>query len=720
MSVIQLRRRCLLQGGLAGGLMVAVAPLRASATAGDAGGQELQGWVRITRDGSVTVLSNTSEIGQGTGTAIAQILADELDLDWRRVSLAMAPLEKRYFNPHWEEYGTYGSGGVAYQMEPLRRAGAQARAMLVAAAAGQWQVAASECDTSSGEVVHPASGRRTAYGQLVELAARQPVPADAPLMPRERLRYIGRDMPRLDIPAKTDGSAVFGVDVRMRGLLSAAIVQCPVFGGRLAGVDSAPVLRMPGVRQVVLLDDAVAVVADSYWRAQKAADALQPRWDLRRARRPDSARYMAALRKAVRGEGATFLPANTSAAQVKARYAQAARRVRRSVERTYAVPFLAHATLEPMNATARVCEGSAELWVPTQSQTGTQNAVAALLGLPVTAVTVHTTLAGGGFGRRMELDFALQATRIAQACGAPVKLIWSRAQDLQHDFYRPAAVVRVTAGLDGAGMPVALRVDSACESILQHSRLGEWREYARPVDNSAAGDLPDYYRFAAIQMQITTVDVGVPVGFWRAVAATQNVFAYECLMDELAQGARMDALAYRRALLPPDGRERRVLDLLAERSAWQRGPAPGRHRGMAFSRANGSLVGHVVELSVDAGRKVQLHQVWTVIDCGIAVNPHNVRAQVEGCIVFALSAAFHGEITLRGGAVQQSNFHDYRLLGLAATPKMDVQIVENQEKPGGAGEEAVGGLAPALVNALFAATGQRIRELPLSCSGFSI
>lgn len=717
MSGVQLGRRRLLQGGVAGGLVVAIGPLRAAS--GEGGGQELQGWVRIARDGAVTVLSNTSEIGQGTGTAIAQILADELDLDWRRVSLAMAPLEPRYFNPHWEEYGTYGSGGVAYQLAPLRRAGAQARAMLIAAAAGQWQVAASECDTRSGEVVHPASGRRTAYGLLVEQAARQPVPADPPLMPRERLRYIGRDMPRLDIPAKVDGSAVFGVDVRMPGLLSAAIVQCPVFGGRLAGVDSAPALRMPGVRQVVLLDDAVAVVADSYWRAQQAVDALQPRWDLTRARRPDSERYMAMLHKAVRGEGATFLPANTTAAQVKARYAQATRRVRRSVERSYAVPFLAHATLEPMNATARVGDGSAELWLPTQSQTGTQNAVARLLGLPSAAVTVHTTLAGGGFGRRMELDFALQATRIAQACGAPVKLIWSRAQDVQHDFYRPAAVVKVKAGLDGDGMPVAWRVDSACQSVLQHSRLGEWREFSLPVDNSAAGDLPDYYRFAAIQMQITTVDVGVPVGFWRAVAATQNVFAYECLMDELAHGARMDALAYRRRLLPPGGREQRVLDLLAERCAWQRGPAPGRHRGMAFSRANGSLVGHVVELSVDAGRKVRLHQVWTVIDCGIAVNPHNVRAQVEGCIVFALSAAFHGEITVRGGAVQQSNFHDYRLLGLAATPAMDVQVVDSQEKPGGAGEEAVGGLAPALVNALFAATGQRIRALPLSKAGFS-
>ncbi|MFG6429761.1 xanthine dehydrogenase family protein molybdopterin-binding subunit [Roseateles sp. LYH14W] len=698
--------------------MVVIAPL--GAAPGAASGQELQGWVRIARDGAVTVLSNTSEIGQGTGTAIAQILADELDLDWRRVSLTMAPLEKRYFNPNWAEYGTYGSGGVAYQMEPLRRAGAQARAMLIAAAAGEWQVAANDCDTDNGDVVHRDSGRRAAYGLLVEQAARQPVPEQPTLMPRERLRYIGRDMPRLDIPAKTDGSAVFGVDVRMPGLLSAAIVQCPVFGGRLAGVDSAPALRMPGVRQVVLLDDAVAVVADSYWRAQQAVDALQPRWDLQRARRPDSARYMAALHRAVRGEGATFLPANTTAAQVKARYAQATRRVRRSVERTYAVPFLAHATMEPMNATARVSEGKAELWVPTQSQTGTQNAVARLLGLPPAAVTVHTTLAGGGFGRRMELDFALQAARIAQACGAPVKLIWSRAQDMQHDFYRPAAVVKVKAGLDGDGMPVAWRVDSACQSILQHSRLGEWREFSLPVDNSAAGDLPDYYRLAAIQMQITTVDVGVPVGFWRAVAATQNVFAYECLMDELAHGARMDALAYRRRLLPPGGREQRVLDLLAERSAWQRGPAPGRHRGLAFSRANGSLVGHVVELSVDAGRKVKLHQVWTVIDCGIAVNPRNVRAQVEGCIVFALSAAFHGEITVRGGAVQQSNFHDYRLLDLAATPNMDVQIVDSQEKPGGAGEEAVGGLAPALVNALFAATGQRIRELPLAKAGFSV
>ncbi len=265
-----------------------------------------------------------------------------------------------------------------------------------------------------------------------------------------------------------------------------------------------------------------------------------------------------------------------------------------------------------------------------------------------------------------------------------------------------------------------MRVDSACESVLQHSRMGEWSEYSRPVDNSAAGDLPDYYQLAAIKMHITTVDVGVPVGFWRAVAATQNVFAYECLIDELAWDARIDPMAYRLKLVPQGGREQRVLDLLAQRSQWQRGAAPGRHRGVAFSRANGSLVGHVVELSVDAKRAVKVHKVWTVIDCGTAINPQNIRAQVEGCIVWALSSAFHGEITVRGGAVQQSNFHDYRLVGLEATPRIDVTVVENWEKPGGAGEEAVGGLTPALVNALYSATGTRIRNLPLAAAGFSI
>lgn len=708
---MSLHRRDFLKAGLGGGLLIAVGAAAAQA--------ELSHWVRIASDGTVTLLSNTSEIGQGTGTAIAQILADELDLDWSRVRIAMAPIEPRYFNPGRNEYGTYGSSGVGMQYDMLRKAGAQGRAVLMQAAAQRWGVEAAACDTRDGAVTHPASGLSLAYAELVQQAAQLPLPAEPSLMPRERLRYIGRDMPRLDLPAKTDGSAVFGIDVRMPGLLRAAILQCPAFGGRLHSVDPAPALAMRGVRKVVKLDDAVVVVADTWWRARSALAALKPRWDLRKASRHSTAGYAASLRRALDKDGPLHLPPNTSRKDVLARHAAKAG-PRAALQRVFTVPFLAHATLEPMNGTARVDANGAELWLPTQTQSFTREAVAQALGLKLEQVTLHTTLAGGGFGRRMELDFALQAARIAAQCdGAPVQLIWSREEDMRHDYYRPAAAVKLTASVDRAGLLTALRTDTACESLFHYTGEGALRDLAKPVDPSAVGELPDYYTSVALRTHVTTVDAGVPVGFWRSVAASQNVFAYECLIDELARRARIDAFDYRRRLLAGDARSLALLDALAERARWGQA-LPGHHRGMAFSKANGSTIAHVVEVSVDAGKRVTIHQAWTAIDCGVAINPANVRAQVEGSMVFALSAAFFGQITLKNGAVQQSNFHDYPLVTLAQTPPCDVIVMDSREKPGGAGEEAVGGFAPALVNAIAAATGRRVYSLPLAPHGYTL
>jgi len=722
-------RRDFLKTLAAGGLLVTVGPGAAMAEAAAAAADTAAavppppppGWVRIAPDGAVTILSNTSEIGQGTGTAIAQMLADELDLDWKTIRIEMAPVEKQYINPGWGEYATYGSGGVAQQYKQLRKAGAQARAMLVSAAAAEWKVPAAECDTQAGFVTHAASGRKLAYASLARQAAAQPVPADPPLMPKERWRHMGKDVARLDLPAKTDGSATFGIDVKLPGMLHAAILQCPHFGGKLKAVDAQPALARRGVKQVVQLPDAVAVVADSYWRAQQALNALQPEWDLSTASKQTSAAYMAQLREAVQKDGELVVSPTRKAEVVQGDYDLAAAKGSATLDRTYAVPLLAHATMEPMNGTAHVHGGQAQLWLPTQAQQTAQDAVAKALGMAPEAVTIHTTLSGGGFGRRIEADFAVQAALVAKAAGVPVKLLWSREEDMRHGYHRPAVVQRLRAHTDAAGALTAIRIDWACDSIFNYSRFGADKQATRPFDRSAIGmPLTRYYAIPAWLGRVTTIEAGVPLGYWRSVASSQNVFASESFIDELALLAKADPFDYRRQMMKPDARGLRVLDTLEAQSGW-RTPAPaGRKRGMAFTHANGSHIGQVVELSVDKEARVKLHRVTTVIDCGTAVNPRNVKGQVEGGNIFALTAAFYGEITVKEGAVEQSNFTDYRLLSLAETPAMQVTLVDSSEAPGGVGEEAVGPLAPAVANALFAATGKRVMELPLSKAGFRL
>jgi len=712
-------RRDFLKALAAGGMLVAIGPVPAADAPTPA--PQAPGWVRIAPDGSVTILSNTSELGQGTGTAIAQMLADEMDLDWKTVRIEMAPVEKQFINAGWGEYATYGSGGVARQFPQLRKAGAQARAMLVAAAAETWNVPAAECDTQLGTVVHKSLGRRLPYAKLVRQAATQPVPADPPLMPRERWRHMGKDMARLDLPAKTDGSAVYGIDVKVPGMLYAAIRQCPHFGGKLAKVDAQPALVKRGVKKVVRLPDAVAVVADSYWRAQQALNLLAPEWDLSSASKHSSAPYRDMLFEAVLQEGELVVPRNAKAEDISEAHAAGAANATSWLERTYSVPLLAHATMEPMNGTASVGDGKAELWLPTQAQDTARTYVGKALGIDREAVTVHTTLCGGGFGRRIEADFAVQAALIAREAGVPVKLLWSREEDMRHGYHRPAAVIRMRAGLDAGGAVTAVRMDSACDTLFGYSRFGADKEYAKPFDRSAVGVLPTrYYGLPGFVQHTHTIDAGVPLGYWRSVAASQNNFATECFVDELAQHSKADPFDYRRSLMKPGSRERAVLDLLEAGSGWRGDQPPGRHRGMAFSWANGTYIGHVVELSVDAQSRVKLHRVTTVIDCGIALNPRNVRGQMEGGIVFALTAAFYGEITVGDGAVEQSNFTDYKLLSLAETPEIKVVIADSHEAPGGVGEEAVGPLAPALANALFAATGKRFTDLPFIKAGLRL
>jgi isoquinoline 1-oxidoreductase beta subunit len=717
-------RRGFLKGLACGGLLLRIGPSLSanplpSKSAPSSGPPSVNGWIRIAPNGDVEILSNTSDIGQGTGTGLAQILAEELDADWHSVRLSMAPVEPRYFNPMFKEYATYGSGGVRGQFDALRVAGAQARAMLMFAAAANWQVKPAECITQPGAVVHPVTGRRAAYGTLAAAAARQPIPANPPLKSPDEWRLIGKEVSRLDVPAKLNGSALYGIDVRLPGLLTATIRQSPRFGGRLREVDGAPAMAVRGVHQVVPLGDAVAVVADDYWSAAQGISRLEPVWDNAAASTATSADYMQRLRAAVQAGGNVYAPRGSTAQQLTASYDTAMHRATSHAEAVYTVPFLSHAPMEPMNATALVSGSQATLWLPTQIQSATIEAVARELDLPLTAITIHTTASGGGFGRRGEFDFAVQAARIARAVGAPVKLIWSREEDMQHDFYRPAVAIRLRAGIGNDGWPVGLRCDSACESLLHYSNGGN-RAAALPVDPTAVGELPSYYSLGPTLFAVTTLDVGVPVGYWRSVAASQNVFAYESFFDELAHTARVDPASWRRHLLPDGSRERRVLEAVLERAQWST-PAPsGTFRGLALARANGTVVAHVAELSVDDNRTIRLNRVTTAVECGIAVNPDSVRAQVEGSIGFALSAAMYGEITVRDGAVAQSNFHNYRLIRLSEMPSVDIVVLQSQQPPGGIGEEAVGPFAPALLNALFAATGQRIRDLPLARAGFTL
>ena len=714
-------RRDFLKTLAAGGLLLAVGPGVVAAAADAPAPVPPPGWVRIAPDGSVTILSNTSEIGQGTGTAIAQLLADEMDLDWKTVRIEMAPVEKQFINAGWGEYATYGSGGVARQFPQLRKAGAQARAMLVSAAAAEWKVPVAECDTQLGAVVHKATGRKLPFAKLVQQAAVQPVPADPPLMPKERWRHMGKDVARLDLPAKTDGSAVYGIDVKVPGMLYAAIVQCPHFGGKLAAVDAQPALAKRGVKKVVRLADAVAVVADNYWRAQQALNALKPEWDLAAASKHSSTPYRELLREAVLKEGEMVVPRNGKAEDISAAHDAGLAKASAWLERTYTVPLLAHATMEPMNGTASVKDGKAELWLPTQAQDTARTYVSQALGIAPEAVTIHTTLSGGGFGRRIEADFAVQAALIAKEAGVPVKLLWSREEDMRHGYHRPAAVLRLRAGFDAAGKVAVVRMDSASDTLFNYSRFGADKQYAKPFDRSAVGVLfTRYYGLPGFVHRTNTVDAGVPLGYWRSVAASQNIFATESFMDELALRANQDPLDFRRSLMKAGSRERALLDQLETSSGWRGDLPSGRHRGMAFTWANGTYIGQVVELSVDAQSRVKLHRVTTVLDCGIAVNPRNVRGQMEGGIIFALTAAFYGEITVKDGAVEQSNFTDYKLLSLAETPEMNVVIIDSNEAPGGVGEEAVGPLAPALANALFAATGKRFTDLPLIKAGLRL
>jgi isoquinoline 1-oxidoreductase beta subunit len=719
----------------------------------------LNGWIKIARDGAVMLAMHRSEMGQGTHTALAMLVAEELDVPLARVRLFTAAVDRLYgnvstmvasvpyFHPRETEPGnetapaqagqwvvakiarelginlTGGSTSVVDSWDVLRSAAATARARLVGAASIAWKQPAGEIVVRDGVVSHP-SGHSAHYGELARMAAATPS-GEVRVKRREDWRLIGTAAPRIDAAAKSDGSAIFGSDVRPPGLVFAAIRHCPMLGGSPGAVDVAPALALAGVERVVRLGPyagstaALAVVGRTWWHAQRGAEAIRVDWRQRPAGALDSAAILTQLERRARAAAAAdggF--AFHSRGDVAAADAGAARHV----EQVYRAPYLAHATMEPINCTARVAGGKVELWVPTQVP-GLARAIAAQVAdVPEAAVTVHVTYLGGGFGRRLDVDFVGQAVRIAiETGGRPVQLVWSREEDLTHDFYRPAGVTVLRAGLGADGLPLTLRITSAGDAITPRwiERGIGW--LAGPVDTpdktTSEGLFDQLYGIPHQRIAHVATRMGVPVGYWRSVGHSHNAFFVESFVDELANVAGRDPIDYRLALLKDAPRCAAVLRLVAERAGWPGfGPArplaPGWARGVALHESFGSIVAQVVEASIERGRP-RVHRVVCAADIGTVVNPGIVAQQMESAVVFALSAALYGQIDIVDGVVRQTNFPNYPVVRLDEAPLVETHLVDSTRPPGGVGEIGTPPLAPALANALFELTGKRLRELPL-------
>jgi isoquinoline 1-oxidoreductase beta subunit len=662
---------------------------------------EINAWVVVQANGLVVIRYARSELGQGSMTSAAQLVAEELDCDWRRVRVEYADANQQLRRKRiWGPMASAQSRTIRDSQEALRQAGAAAREMLVAAAAQAWRVAPGECRAAGGVVAHPPSGRRTTYGRVAGAAAKLEPPRDLKLRAPSAWKIAGKAVPRVDIPDIVRGQQRYGVDTQLPGMVHAAVAHAPVLGGRVRSVDEAAVHGRRGVLRVLALGDFVAVVADNWWRAAQALAALPVEWEPGGNDGLSSERLDRYLRQAFDADAAASVA--RSEGEPQAAIAQA----ERVFESEYATPFLPHLTLEPPTCTAVVKDGQVDLWVSTQDVEAAHAAAAAAAGVAPENVYVHRVQAGGGFGRRLAQDYTRQGVAIAKAMdGVPVKMMWPREEDLRHDHYRPANVVKLRAGLDDVGYPVGLECRVASPSLRD----------ADPVATLA--DAP--YWIAHRRIEHVARDTAVPVGYWRGGAHSQNPFARECFVDELAHAAGHDPLAYRLHLLPAGAKERAVLEAAARSADWDKAPPHNVHRGLAVSDAAGSYTAAIAELSVSA-RKVDLKRLVVAIDPGHVVNPDNVVAQIQGAAAFALSALFWGEITVRDGRVEQSNFHDQRLLRLAEMPAIEVVLAPSGGFWGGVGEAGVAAIAPAVVNALFAATGERVRSLPLKNAGFDL
>jgi isoquinoline 1-oxidoreductase beta subunit len=644
--------------------------------------------------GQVTISGYRAEMGQGIHTAFAMLVAEELDADWRRIRVELAQPDDRL------NMRTSGSRSIRENYLLLRRAGAAARDVLVRAASLRLKVPMNGLTVRDGVVLDPGTGRRIPYGDLVLEASHIPLPTDPPLKRPDEFRIIGKPMPRVDTPAKVDGSARFGLDVRLPGLRYACLVRPPVPGATLVAVDDAAARQEPGVAQVLRMEDAVAVVASTTWAAMRGAAAVRTTW----SESPHASLSTDLIRQQLRTRSNE---PPIVARSVGDAVAVLAREELRRVTAEYEVPYLAHATLEPQNCTALVQADRAELWVPTQSPQGVRETAKAVTGLSLDRITVHPTYLGGGFGRRGKQDYVREALLVAKAAGGPVQLVWTREDDMRYDFYRPATYNRLSAAVDREGTPVAWHHCATSQSI--YAWLGRAHTGADPTSVEGAVDLP--YAVPHFQVDYCRLDGPVPVGAWRSVGHSQNVFVVESFLDEVAELAGADPCEYRLRHIV-DARLRAVVELAAARAQWNVPLPAGRARGIACSANYGSYMAEVAEVSVTEG-KVRVHRVVAAIDCGQVINPDTVRAQVEGSIVYGLTAALYGEITHKDGRVVQGNFDSYPLLRLPEMPVIEVHIMPSLEAPGGVGEPGTPPIAPAVANAVFAATGHRVRRMPI-------
>ncbi len=707
-----LSRRGFVQAGASfgGGLMLSLCLPFAeeNAEAAIARGFAPNAFIRIEGDGQIFLTMPYVEMGQGTYTSIPMLIAEELEVELNQVRLEHAPPdEKLYANPLLGVQATGNSNAIRGAWLPLRRAGATARAMLVSAAAKRWNVDPTTCRAQGGEVLHAPTGRSIKYGALAADAARLPVPESVRLKRPEDFKLIGTAAKRLDTPAKVNGSAVYGIDALPPGVKFATLAQSPVFGGRVKRVDDAAAKAVKGVRKIVRLVDAVAVVADHMGAAKKGLAALKIEWDDGPHENLSTEEIARELEKATLNSGAV--------AQNIGDADKAMASAVTKVEAIYQVPFLAHATMEPMNCTAHVRKDGCEVWVGTQAIARVQAAAAQAAGLPLDKVVIHNHLIGGGFGRRLEVDGVVRAIQIAREVDGPVKLVWTREEDIQHDMYRPYFFDRISAGLDGKGTPVAWSHRFAGSSVIARWLPPGFKDGLDPDTTEGAINL--VYALPNMRVEYSRVEPpGVPTAFWRSVGPSHNVFVTESFIDELAAAAKQDAVAYRLALLDKTPRAKAVLALAAAKAGWGQKLPDRVGRGVSVQFVFATYLAQVAEVEVSGDGAVRVRRVVCAVDCGAVVNPDTVEAQIQSAIMFGVTAALYGEITLKDGRVEQTNFDTYKILRMNEAPAIEVYIVRSAEPPGGMGEAGTSAVVPAVTNAIFAATGKRLRKLPVDAA----
>ena len=698
-----------MSGGLLIGLCVPEIPLLA-ADDQTASSAMPNAFVRIGTDERITVIVNHSEMGQGVYTSLPMLLADELDADWGKIGFESAPVDKVYNHPVFGIQMTGGSSSVSSGLMQFRQAGAAARAMLVAAAAEQWKVPSRSCKTSQG-VVSDGNGRKLTYGELALAAAKLRPPAEIQLKDPSQYTLIGKPLKRLDTPEKLNGKAIFGIDVKLPGMVVAVVARPPIFGAKVKSVDDSKARKMPGVRKIAQVPTGVAVIADTFWQAKSAREALQIQWDEGPMKGFDTEHMMQQFRDLAKSPGkAATNRGNANSALSAATH---------TIEATYEVPFLSHLMMEPLNCTVDLRQDSCEVWTGSQFQTIDRANAAQVAGLPNEKVQLHTTFLGGGFGRRANphSDFVVEAVHVAKVAGSPVKVMWTREDDMNGGYYRPAFLHAIAGGLDAGGSPIAWRSRVVGQSIMRgtpfEAMVGLDKLGYDPQSVEGVADLP--YEIPNVLVESRDADVGVPVQWWRSVGHSHTAFAVECFVDELAAAAKQDPYHFRRQLLRGKERYLTVLDLAAQKSGWGTPLAKGMGRGIAVHYSFDSYSAHVAEVSVKQD-SIRVHRMICVIDCGQYVNPAIIRSQAESGAIFGASAALFQELTFKNGRLQQTNFDSFPVLRMNESPVIETYIVDNEHKAGGIGEPGVPCAAPAIANALFTVTGKRVRRLPIRLS----